>query len=664
MTKEPRPSPTGAGFLHKKYRGFSNTAEVARAAQKHEQHTGEELKPQQPEARIQAYLDRLKSILEPSGRKGSAAEQVSAEQRKQRNIALLKRALYRQVVITPDQVPNSYFASVSERQRREGRPVYFDDDDQPHYDIPDEQRTELIEALIEDQHNSLDLWVDYLTSPDAKYPDELKYWAFRSMLGMSTYDKEQQRFGKRTKGTINPFPELNQEALALALGAVEKHHNNENITEDIGHGLEADQMHAFKEAVRQENFPKLYAWLIEQFKPIAKELLETTEGKWKPYPVGSEPDELVTSLKDYGTGWCIRGTATARRYLQGDQHGPGNDLLVFYSNNEQGQPAIPRCVIVMRDGIISEVRGIAPQENTDSHIAPVVKEKLKEIPDGVRYLKRTDDMLQLSTIEDKVTTGEALDRVDLIFLYEIDSPIEWFGYGKDSRIKTIRRERNVQADMLTIFDCTEAEIARNQGEVNESTKAYVGPLYDGIFKQLAHLENIYTQFPEKKIRSLEYAVGGMDAERLISAIEDTPEAPGAERKMQISPYSGSMLRNETEFIPTTESKQMRFVRLTVADLGFPNGATFQQIIDKALELGLEYCPPDAGPHLRLHLTNQPMNEWLTMGMEPITGSDRYPSVFDVERNDDGAWLNYDWARPGHPWFADDTFVFRSPQVES
>ena len=239
---------TGAGFLHRKYRGFSNSPEVESAARRHQRQTGEELKPQQPEDRIQAYLDRLKAILEPE-----ATNRKSAPERRRRNIDMLKRMLHRQFVITPDQVPESYFDSISERQRREGRPVYYDDDSQPRYDIPDQQRSELIEALIEDQQNSLDEWVDYLTSPDAKYPDHLKYWVFRSMLGMSTYDKKKQAFGERGKGSVNPFPELNRQALSLAIGAVEKLHTGGDITEDIGYGLEEEQMSQFQQAVQQEN---------------------------------------------------------------------------------------------------------------------------------------------------------------------------------------------------------------------------------------------------------------------------------------------------------------------------------------------------------------------------------------------------------------------------
>ena len=34
------------------------------------------------------------------------------------------------------------------------------------------------------------------------------------------------------------------------------------------------------------------------------------------------------------------------------------------------------------------------------------------------------------------------------------------------------------------------------------------------------------------------------------------------------------------------------------------------------------------------------------------------NVFNVERNDDGSWLNNNWAKPTNKWNADDEFVFR------
>ena len=41
-----------------------------------------------------------------------------------------------------------------------------------------------------------------------------------------------------------------------------------------------------------------------------------------------------------------------------------------------------------------------------------------------------------------------------------------------------------------------------------------------------------------------------------------------------------------------------------------------------------------------------------------TDPDGNPNVFNLERNDDGLWLNNDWAKPDNEWNPDNKFVFR------
>ena len=108
--------------------------------------------------------------------------------------------------------------------------------------------------------------------------------------------------------------------------------------------------------------------------------------------------------------------------------------------------------------------------------------------------------------------------------------------------------------------------------------------------------------------------------------------------------------------PTT----LNLVVVSNADLGFSKGATFAETCAKAKEFGLDLCPAEVGPQLRIQYKNQPRGEWLIVAMEPITDSDGDLSVFDVKRDDDGrSWLD---AHDGHPsnfWNADNRFVFVS-----
>ena len=160
-----------------------------------------------------------------------------------------------------------------------------------------------------------------------------------------------------------------------------------------------------------------------------------------------------------------------------------------------------------------------------------------------------------------------------------------------------------------------------------------------------------TSFPEKKIRRENVEIGGKSAEQLISEME----AAG----INISDYTKSMLKNR-EFVPGKNPEEATLIRLTVADLGFKSSATTDQIYERAQILGLELCPADTGPNYRLKYRNQPLGEWIYMGMKQITDSGGDPHVFELVRYDDGLglWLNDYLARPDREWYSDVEFVFR------
>ncbi|MEK9161467.1 MAG: hypothetical protein AAB822_01780, partial [Patescibacteria group bacterium] len=86
--------------------------------------------------------------------------------------------------------------------------------------------------------------------------------------------------------------------------------------------------------------------------------------------------------------------------------------------------------------------------------------------------------------------------------------------------------------------------------------------------------------------------------------------------------------------------------------------------ERAQILGLELCPADTGPNYRLKYQNQPLGEWIYMGMKQITDSDGHPIVFQLERDDGGLWLDGYWAPPAYEWHPGRRFVFRLRKSES
>ena len=74
-------------------------------------------------------------------------------------------------------------------------------------------------------------------------------------------------------------------------------------------------------------------------------------------------------------------------------------------------------------------------------------------------------------------------------------------------------------------------------------------------------------------------------------------------------------------------------------------------------MGLEFCPAETGPALRLVYRDQSCGEWLRIAMEAITGPDGDRVIFAVNHVNDGLWLDGDYGNPQFFWEADALFVF-------
>jgi len=130
-----------------------------------------------------------------------------------------------------------------------------------------------------------------------------------------------------------------------------------------------------------------------------------------------------------------------------------------------------------------------------------------------------------------------------------------------------------------------------------------------------------------------------------------------DRGFNIGNWANDIL-GKPAFTAATEATEIDLVKVTVAELGFKEGARRDQIYERAKELGLELCPSEVGPQLRLQYQDQPNNEWLLIGMKPIADSGGDLRVFCVKRNDSELWLSGDWGPPGSVWNPGSQWVFR------
>jgi len=658
---------SGPQFLKEKYK-LHNQPEVGAAVQKAES-TSDEPVSQDPVARIEAYLSRLGRVLEPEPLPGH-----EGFDRKGRNLSVLKAALYKGFVIKPEEVPESYWNAQARLAREQGH---------GNIEITQVMRAQGTEVIIADQESSLDSWIDYLASDDATYPLWLKYFAIRGVLGMSTYDKENHRFNRRDTGTTSPFPDLDREALSYVLDTVEKRQGleyaeaSEKIrqvrneikrlkgeyrsaekqeieTESIAQEMSEAQNHLERlleeqarlvskglnipEEARTElvqllqagDFARLYAWAIEKAVPGEENELLTTEGRWVKYDCGSDHAPLVRSLQGHGTGWCTAGESTAKAQLE------AGDFYVYYSNDRHGNPTVPRAAIRMQENQIAEVRGIAAEQNLDPHIAKTVQEKVREFADGEKYEKKALDMRLLTHVERKAKAGQQLDKDDLAFLYEINGPIEGFGYKRDPRIQELRDSRDPNSDAPVMLECAPEQIACNSEEIDINTRAYIGPLEEGILEalQAAGVEHIYSSFPESPVRFSELVIGGGIKEQMVAELTS--------KNIIISHTAQRMLDSNT-FTLLPESEIINLVHLQVGSLGLSNFPTVDEIWKRAEELGLELCPPETALLQRVKDINQPLGDFYRIAMKPINDGDEYPHdsarIFELGHDEEGLLLS-------------------------
>ena len=121
---------------------------------------------------------------------------------------------------------------------------------------------------------------------------------------------------------------------------------------------------------------------------------------------------------------------------------------------------------------------------------------------------------------------------------------------------------------------------------------------------------------------------------------------------------GNDIIGKPAFTVASTEEEIQLVNVSVADLGFKNGATYKDICAKAKELGLELCPNEVGPQLRLQYKDQPKGEYLRIAMEPITDSDGDLHIFRVGHGDDDLWLHGLNGYSDRFWYANSRFVFR------
>jgi hypothetical protein len=459
-------------FIKQKYWGSKKFRNATEQAAKRTELREVRCIPNEPEARIENYLRRFTDIF---GRED--------EKKREHGIKVIKRFLRHKYVVKFKNIYDDYIKGVLfgnfAEQKGYNRGDLKDPDlkqglleqfqaETGHsfeaYVVSQEEQGKVREMAIKDQEARLDTWFDYLTSDEAErnIPAAYRYWAFSEMLKLGSYDDEHRAYNKRVETTAAPFPELDQQALALVLDEIRRKQKAEPsqliLTDEQGQD-------DFRKRLESENFGRLYAFTQEHLKSLRlpTERLLITKGEWKVFPRGSDAREVVKYLSGFHTQWCIAAVGTAEGYLA------HSNLHIYFSEDKDGQSTIPRaCIIDSKTRGITEVRGIMSYETAkqhlDDYITPKVDERLAAMPGGEKWRDQMQDMKLLAGLHMKHRQRETLSKNDLRFLYEIDHKIHGTGYNRDPRINEILRSRDIRDDLSFVLDVPREKISTTPEE--------------------------------------------------------------------------------------------------------------------------------------------------------------------------------------------------------
>src|ERR1035437_2130022 len=83
-----------------------------------------------------------------------------------------------------------------------------------------------------------------------------------------------------------------------------------------------------------------------------------------------------------------------------------------------------------------------------------------------------------------------------------------------------RARRDPRIDLPIIFECSWEQVAHGPKDINENTKAYIGPWSVEVYKKIPKtVEHLYEEFPEKKIFRKEIELTTKNTEQYTKEIQ-------------------------------------------------------------------------------------------------------------------------------------------------
>jgi hypothetical protein len=151
---------------------------------------------------------------------------------------------------------------------------------------------------------------------------------------------------------------------------------------------------------------------------------------------------------------------------------------------------------------------------------------------------------------------------------------------------------------------------------------------------------------QERARNLQ--IGGMSKAELLSSVR----AAG----VQVNAYA-QVLFDDPLFTTSETSRWVVVTDVTVAELGFAEGAISAEIFARARSSGLALCPLELAPHYRVQFLDQPEGPYLTAASAKTKDDDAYPNGFYLRRYDGALWLRGYRATSDYVWVPESRFLF-------
>jgi hypothetical protein len=168
-------------------------------------------------------------------------------------------------------------------------------------------------------------------------------------------------------------------------------------------------------------------------------------------------------------------------------------------------------------------------------------------------------------------------------------------------------------------------------------------------------------YPDCPVVARTVEAGGMIKPELLHQLQQA--------SISLNEY-GYRLFSDDLFITSPTKYTVETVELSVAALGFPEGAPLDRIFQRAKELGLELCPLELAPHFRLQYLDQPEgysgnssqhqqapSGSITIASAVLMEDHEYPKGFYLRKINGFLWLRGYIADYLHIWNPHDHFIF-------